>query len=289
MANSITTMIAYAPLLDAVYKENSLTSVLDSNENLLRLVGKEFKVAEQVLDGLASHVRTGGGAYVDGGATLTWRSYTPDYDRNRKFVIDTQDNVETAEIAFGTISGEFIRTKVVPEVDAYRFAKLATLAGTKVGADLSTTAEFLAAVLVAINAMDEEEVPQEGRWLFATPTLINGIMALDTTESREVIAYFGDRIRKVPQTRFYTAITLADGVTAGQEAGGYAKTGGAKDLNFLVVHPSAVISGLKHVAPKYIPASASESYDGDGFAYRIYGLTSVLKIKEKAIYAHSKA
>jgi hypothetical protein len=55
------------------------------------------------------------------------------------------------------------------------------------------------------------------------------------------------------------------------------------------VHPSAVISGLKHVAPKFIPAAASESYDGDSFAYRIYGFKSVMKQKEKGIYSHSKA
>lgn len=66
--------------------------------------------------------------------------------------------------------------------------------------------------------MDEDEVPEEGRILYATPTLLNGVMALDTTKSREVLSAFSVR-KAVPQSRFYTAIDLLDGKTAGEEAG----------------------------------------------------------------------
>ena len=50
--------------------------------------------------------------------------------------------------------------------------------------------EFLQALIEAKNKMDEDEVPEEGRILYATPTLMNGVMALDTTKSREILNSF---------------------------------------------------------------------------------------------------
>ena len=46
------------------------------------------------------------------------------------------DNMETIDTAFGQLAGEFIRTKVVAEIDAYRMAKLASKAGTTAGMKL---------------------------------------------------------------------------------------------------------------------------------------------------------
>lgn len=70
-------------------------------------------------------------------------------------------------------------------------------------------------MLVAKNKMDEDEVPEEGRILYATPTQFNGIMALDTTKSREVLNAFAVK-KSVPQSRFYTAIDLLDGKSSGE-------------------------------------------------------------------------
>ena len=48
------------------------------------------------------------------------------------------DNIESAGIAFGRLSGEFLRTKVVPELDAWRLASYAQISGvTTVKANLS--------------------------------------------------------------------------------------------------------------------------------------------------------
>ncbi len=102
--------------------------------------------------------------------------------------------------------------------------------------------------------MDEDEVPEEGRILYATPTLFNGIMALDTTKSREVINSFTVK-RKVPQARFYTAIDLLDGKTTGEELGHYQKAATAKDINFMIVHKPALLKWDKHTAGDIIPPS----------------------------------
>ncbi len=335
MANSIQTMTDFSVKLDELYKKESLTSVLDSAPELVTMVGKEFKIPQMELDGLATHSRTNGGEYVGGGATLSFVTKTPDYDRNRKFTVDAMDDAETAGIAFGQLSGQFIKQKVTPEIDSVRFAKYAQVAGTKKAGTISTGAEFLAALRAATTVLDNNEVSDEGRILFATPALLNAVMALQTIDSREVLATF-EKIVKVPQSRFYNAVTLLDGKTQGQEAGGYTKApityaltkdtdidenkvyftrsgsegsyvytavaspkvadiatyyeaSGGIELNFLIVQKEANIQTLKHVAPKYIPASVNQDFDGDSYAYRVYGICDFYNNKVKGIYVHKKA
>ena len=84
--------------------------------------------------------------------------------------------------------------------------------------------------------MDDAEVPDTERYLFATPALINAVMALDTTKSREVLSTFA-RVTKVQQGRFYTVIDQKDGTTTGEESGGYVKNATlAKDIKLMIIH-----------------------------------------------------
>ena len=212
------------------------------------------------------------------------------YDRGRKFYVDALDNEETAKLAFSRLSGEFIRTKVVPELDAFRFASYAGKSGISkaVAADLPDGASVLAALRVAITKMDEDEVPTENRHLFITPTLDGMIADLDTTKSREILTRFATKTL-VPQTRFYTAIDLLDGKTGGEEAGGFKKADGAKNINFMVIHPSALIQFQKHTVPKI--KGPEDDLDGDRhmFGYRTVGIADVYANKLAGIYMHNAA
>lgn len=224
MANNIALFKSYVPILDEVYKEASKTAVLDGNPELAQAGANANELIVPMLDmqGLGDYNRSSG--YVDGDVTLTNQTIPVDYDRGRMFTVDTMDNAETAGIAFGRLSGEFIRTKVVPELDAYRLARYAGKAGiSKVaaGATLADGAAVIAALRAGSNKMDEDEVPMEDRHLFITPSLYAMIADLDTTKSREVLGRFAS-VAQVPQTRFYTAITLKTGGT-GQADGGYIK------------------------------------------------------------------
>ena len=220
MENEIEVMVGYEAKLDEVYAKESLTADLDSESDLVTLVGGSFKVPKMSMDGLANHDRSNGGVYVDGGASLSFETKTPDYDRNRKFTIDAMDDKETSGIAFGKLSGEFIRTKVVPEIDAVRFAKYAKVAGTVKAGTIADAKAFLELLRGATTQMDEDEVPEENRYLYAIPSLINSVMALQTIESREVLAKF-KKITKVPSGRFYNDVDLLDGKSEGQEKGGF--------------------------------------------------------------------
>lgn len=288
MANSIALISKYVPLLDEVYKLASKSSVLDGDSALTQAGANtnEIKFPKLTMDGLANYSRNAG--YVSGDVTLTWETAQFNYDRGRAFTVDAMDNEETAGIAFGKLASEFVRTKVAPELDAFRFAQYASETGisTVAGAALSTGANVLAALRAAVNTMDEDEVDTEGRILFITPTLLGLVEDLDTTKSKEVINRFSQVI-PVPQTRFYTKITLNDGTTSGQTAGGYAKDAtDGKNINFLIVQRGAPIQYTKHTVSKVITPEANQTADAWKFPYRAYGLVDVYENKRAGIYLH---
>lgn len=281
MANSIALAKQFVPILDEVYKNASLTAVLDGAADLVKqgANANELIIPKLEMQGLADYSRNSG--YVSGDVTLTNETVQCNFDRGRMFQVDYMDDLETAGVAFGRLAGEFIRTKVVPEQDAFRFAKYASASGVgSASAALSTGAAAVTAIRAGVNAMDEAEVPTDERYLFITPTLYGMIQDLDTTKSREVLARFVQVIT-VPQSRFYKSITqTASG------AGGFTGTGA---LNFMIVHKPAVIQFTKHVAPKIIEPAVNQDADAYKFGYRTVGIADVYENKAAGIYVHSSA
>ena len=289
MANNIQLAKVYTNLLDEVYQQSALTAGLESDASLARqgANANEIVIPKISMDGLADYSRNSG--YVNGDVSLTWETVQFNYERGRMFNVDAMDNEETQNLAFGRLAGEFIRTKVVPELDAFRFAKYAAVegAGTATGA-LATGADVIAALRVATSAMDEAEVPMEDRHLFITPTLYGLVQDMDTTKSKELLARFAS-ITQVPQTRFYSAIELLDGKTGGEEKGGYKKASGAADLNFEIIHKPAVLQFTKHAVPKIISPEQNQDADAWKYAYRNYGLCDSYENKAAGIYVHKKS
>lgn len=296
MPNSIALFKNYVPILDEVYREASRTAVLDGAPELARAGANagELIIPKMTMDGLADYARASG--YVDGDVTLTNETVLCNFDRGRMFTVDAMDDMESAGLAFGRLAGEFIRTKVAPEVDAFRFACYAAAPGisTTTGATLSDGAGVVAALRAAATKMDEDEVPMEGRLLFITPTLLGLVQDMDTTKSREVLARF-ESVTTVPQTRFYTAIEQLSGKpAAGEEgqdetAGGYRKAAAGKDINFLVIHRGAPIQFTKHLAPKVIQPEQNQNADAWKFGYRMVCIADVYENKAAGIYLHAKA
>ncbi len=286
MANAIEKFKKYIDTLDEVYKVASVTSVLDGNNRLVKMGANanEIIIPKMSMDGLADYSRENG--YVGGDVTLTNETVTFNYERGRSFTIDAMDNEETAGVAFGQLSGEFIRTKAAPEIDAFRFAQYAGTEGiAKVAANLSEADATLAALIAAQNAMDEAEVSMESRILFITPTLYNGVMNIDTTKSKAVLDSFS-QIVKVPQSRFYTAINLFDGSTGGEEAGHFVKADEGKNINFMIIEKSAAIQYQKHCVSKVVTPEENQSSDAWKFFYRAYGIADVYENKVCGVYLH---
>lgn len=290
MANNIVLAKNYTDLLDEVYKLASVTADLTGDPSMVRAGtnANEICYPQISVSGLGDYDRISG--YTNGSVDVEWQTTKFNYDRGTKITVDAMDNQETFDIAFGRAGGALIREKVAPEADAFTFATLAGTSGISVAtaATYADASAFLNALIEAKNKMDEDEVPDEGRILYATPTLLNGVMALDTTKSREVLNTFAVK-KKVPQSRFYTSIDLLDGKTSGEEAGHYKKSSTGKDINFMIVHKPAIIKYDKHIAHDLIAPQNNPNSDAYILKYRKYGLVDVYKNKVAGIYLSHKA
>ena len=291
---------SFLPILDEVYKASSKTAILDTANERVRFIGADtVNLYTMSMDGLGDYSRNAG--FVTGSVTGSWEPFKLTQDRGRSFMVDVMDNDETMGMAFGTLAGEFIRTQVTPEIDAYRFAKYAGTSGISAGtpADITVgTTDVAALIQAAETVMGDDEVPEEGRILFISEAgyagLKDNISRFVTNGERGIetaIDYYdGMRIIRVPKARFNTAITLNDGVSAGETEGGYTVPASTSyPINFMIIHPSAVVQIAKHVVPRIFSPQVNQSADAWKFDYRIYHDAFVENNKVAGIYLHRAA
>jgi len=280
MANSIALAEKFVPVIDGIYKKASLTAILDAQTQVSFDGTNTVKVMKVETTGLGDYSRENG--YANGNATLSWEPFTLTEDRSAELSVDRMDDEETLGQAFGMIMSEFMRVNVAPEVDAYRFAKYASTADiSSAAAALTDGAAVVSALRACASAMDEAEVPAEDRVLFITPTLYGLVEDLDTTKSKEVLKRFS-AVVEVPQTRFYTGITL----NSGASAWGYTKAADAENINFLAVSKSAVLQATKMALPKIFTPDENQTKDAWKFQYRLYHDAFAFENKVTGIYLH---
>lgn len=276
MANNIALRKQYSTLLDEVYKLASLTSILDGPNNLVKegANANEILIPKMDMSGLANYDKNTG--YADGTVNLEYETKKCDYDRGRMFVVDSMDNQESAGIAFGQLSGEFLRTKVVPELDSYRLAKYAGFAGGKANAVLADGKAGIAALRVAKTAIKNAEAKTETCILYISVGLKGAIEDLDTTASKKVLEGWAGVV-EVPDSRFNDKVTLTDN--------GYTAAG--NPINFLIVDKNAVIQHQKHTVGKIITPEQNQTADAWKFGYRTVGMAEAKDNKLNAIYVHT--
>jgi hypothetical protein len=290
VGNTIALVDKYLPILDEIYKLGSRTAILDTANERVRWEGaKKAYLFHTNLVGLSNYDRNAG--FVPGDATDGWEDYTITQDRGRSFMIDVMDNDETLGMAFGTLVGEFERTQVIPELDAYRFAKYASGAAVSqvVTETLSAGAATIASIDTATAALDNAEVPYEGRILFVNPNtyklIKSGVTRMVMNGENNVnynVEMFNDmRLITVPSGRFNTAVTI-NAPTTSAAAGGYTASGDA--INYMIVHPSAILQVVKHAVPRIFSPEVNQEADAWKFDYRVYHDAFVEAQKTNGIY-----
>lgn len=296
MANSIGLVTKMLPLIDEIYKLEAKSSILEVPSELVQETqeANTFKIAKMSMIGLGNYSKTTG--YPEGDITLEWETHTFANDRGRRFSVDRMDNIESFGLVAGRMVGQYIREYVIPEVDAYRFAKIATKAGNKAEAATLTPTTAKGALDTAIVTLQEKEVDDSRLIIFMTPTVaqylsdnitrttLNGEGAINNV----IESYNGIQIVRVPQTRFYTGVTLDAG--ASSTAGGYKKTDttGA-DINFIVMDRAASFNVTKSNVAKLFTPDENQSKDAWQFDYRMYHDSFVFDNKVNGIYLHAKA
>lgn len=282
----------YTRILDELVVAEAKTADLTANQNLLgEFVGAgQIQVAKILMDGLGDYGRDTG--FVGGDITLDWEIMTLNYDRGRSFSVDIMDDEERLRIVTLNLMAQFVRTKVIPEVDAIRFSKLAASAGTTVSATIATPSDAADAILAAEEVMENAGIPLSECFLYVTPHIKsllrsaqNYRMMPGDTPNTLFERYDDMRLIPVPQTRFYSAIDLYDGSSVGETDGGYVKDAGGVDINFLVVHPEACAAITKHQTLRYFAPEVNQAKDAHLWQYRLFHDLLVYENKADLIYA----
>lgn len=293
MANTIEYAKKFTNIIDELYKKESVTNGMDSAVDPNFSGVNEVKVLKVSTTGLGDYSRTTG--YPKGDVTASWETMKLTEERGKEISIDRMDNEETLGLTFGQVTGQFMRQHVVPELDAYRFAKYASTDGIlkATPGDLDKS-NILEAIDEAARAMDENEVPEEGRRLYVSSDLkpvlnqaVSRQWGSDTGINNVLSSYNGMPIIFVPKTRFYTALTLNSG--AG-DSWGYAKAAtSGKDINFMMIYPQSILQVVKFSLPKIFTPDQNQQMDAWKFQFREYHDAFVYENKKAGVYLNAKA
>lgn len=291
MPNAIALASKMTPLVDLIYKAQSASADLDTPSMVSEFSGvDEIKVLKVSTTGLGTYSKVNG--YPKGDVTASWETLTLAQSRGKQLSVDRIDNEETLGKTFGTVTGNFMRDWVIPELDAYRFAKYASASGISVVGTpaLLDKTTILAAIDEAVRQLDADEVPAAGRRLFINSNLkpalnasLTRMFGSDGVVNTVLAGYNDMPIKFVPASRFYTQVTLNDGSTTW----GYAKTASTgRDINFMIVFPEAVVQVPKFIIPKVFDPDTNQDKDEWKYQFRLYHDAFVYDNKAKGIYVH---
>lgn len=292
-SNSIALATKFLPLVDQVYKQESKSAILDTANQFVRFDGANaVKLYNLSVLGMGNYSRNAG--FVNSDVTGTWETLTLSADRGRSYMLDVLDNDETLGLSLGNLLNVIEREHIIPEVDAFRFAAYATgaNAANKATESLSTGSGVVTSIDSATIALDNAEVPYEGRILFVSPKVYNllkgGITRFvenrDPDVNNAIEMYNDMRVIRVPQTRFYTAITLAT-PSDNDDAGDFTPNGNG--INYMIVHPTAVAQVMKHYVARVFSPQQNQQADAWLVQPRFAHGAWVLAHKNKGIYVSS--
>ncbi len=276
--NTIATAAMFQKELDKQAIELLTSSFMDENAgNVIYQGGKEIKIPKMSLTGLKNYDRSTG--YPQGSVTLEYQTVEMTMDRGMKFSLDSMDIDESNfVVSAGEVLGEFQRTKVVPEIDAYRYSKIAKLAdGNKIEADHDEKKIYKA--ICDDIAFVQDKVGESTPLLICINGLMRGKLNASSEFSKSInIADFkvgevNTRVRlindvpiiSVPSDRMYTGYTFKDDST-----GGFEKKADAKLINWIVMPRQAAVAVCKQDKGKIIIPDENQSADAWLIAYRKY-------------------
>lgn len=254
MANMIEAAKVMNTELDKQMTPLLCTGWMDANAGLVKYDGgAEVKIPSISMSGLGNYDKDTG--YPQGSVTLQYQTLTMAMDRANSFNLDAREVNESNFVATaGNVMGEFQRSMVVPEVDAYRISRINTLAGSRFREYTPAKASIFGAIQDDI-AYVQNIVGEKEPLIIMMGTLVSGLLNqadelkrnLDSTmfESggvkTKVRAINESPILNVPGARIKSAYTFYDG---GAQFG-FAPTAGAVDINWIIIHSRAPIAVAK--------------------------------------------
>jgi len=286
MSNTIAYASIFQEELDKQMLVGATSGWMEPNSSLVKYSGgNEVKIPNIMMDGLGDYNRSDG--FVKGSVNTTWQTHELTQDRGRTFSIDSMDVDESNFVATaGAVMGEFQRTKVIPEVDAYRYSKIAALAiaGDKASGGYTVAEATILNKLLADIANLQDTIGEGDPLILTLPFTVAALLDANTTIQKrmdviefeqggiktKVKSLDGHPIIRVPSARLKTAYEFLDGETAGQEAGGFKVAAGAKDINWIISTRNAPIAISKTDKPRIFDPNTNQQADAWKIDYRKY-------------------
>lgn len=286
MANTIAYATIFQQELDKQMLVGATSGWMEPNASLVKYTGgNEVKIPNMLMDGLGDYDRNGG--FVKGSVTTSWQTHELTQDRGRTFSIDAMDVDESNfVVTAGAVMGEFQRTKVIPEIDAYRYSKIAALAiaGSKASGGYTAAEATILNKLLADIAAVQDQIGEGDPLVLTLPFTVAAILDGNTTIQKrmdviefeqggvktKVKSLDGHPIIRVPSARLKTAYEFLDGETLGQEAGGFKAAAGAKDINWIISTRNAPIAISKTDTPRIFDPMQNQQAHAWKIDYRKY-------------------
>ena len=291
--NSIENATRYSTELDKMFSQKSATGFFADNALATKFVGAKTVIIPDVdFQGLADYDRDTG--FSTGAITVSNASYTMSMDRARSLQIDREDLSETgvANLA-GKILGEYVRTKVVPECDAYVLSKLAGVALSRsnvIDGDVAAPFETLIGLINQVQSAvgyDEELVAFVDSYMFAALQNSSEISKMITVSdfkqgdiNLKVKSINGVALIPVVSERMKTAYTFQNNA-----AGGFVPADNAREIYMLVCPKKGAHLVKKTENMRIFTPEQNIDADAYKFDYRIYYDVFVAKSGLDSIWA----
>lgn len=304
MPNTIQYASIFQQELDKQMIIGATTGWMEVNSDLVKYNGgNEVKIPSILMDGLGDYDRSEG--FAKGSVNMSWETHNLTQDRGRTFSIDAMDVDESNfVVTAGVVMGQFQRTKVIPEIDAYRYSKIAALAIEKERASggYEPTEATILKTLQTDIANVQDKIGEGEPLVITLPFTVAAILdnnekiqkRLDVVDfeqggvSTKVRALDGIPIIRVPSVRLKTAYEFYDGKTEGQTAGGFKATSSAKSINWIISSRNAPLAISKTDTPRIFDPMTNQTAHAWKIDYRKYHDIWIPKNKLAGVFANVK-
>jgi hypothetical protein len=279
----------YLDTIMELFKKGSLTARLDSESRMLDFSdARMVKVLTVDVTGLGNYGKDSG--YPQGSIKTQWIPFELNVDRGAKFLLDRVDNDEVLGLSIGRAAQHFTDFSMIPELDAYRFNRYYSGAGTVAEFNFNSQT-ILDGFDMAATHMNGLDVPGN-RILYVNQDLelivrsaLKRVWANDSVINTQINTYNGMTIVYVPNKRMQTLIELNSGEN---DKWGYSIVDGSQSINFLLMYPQSVIQATRTANPKFVSADDNINVDSHTFAFRIFHDAYVIDRLKDGVYASVK-
>lgn len=280
-------------------KELASVDLFNSNPQVKFINAQTIKLPNITVSGYKDHNRQTIG-FNSGTISNDWEPKKLEHDRDIEFAIDPMDVDETnLVVSIANVQNTLEAEQGIPEKDCYVFSKLYTEAGKYAanGATIDTTTLTAENILQkfdgAMEKMDEAGVPSEGRILYVTPAVnklfkqakdiqrVLGVNGSNGDVKRSIYSLDDVKIKQVQSARMKSQYNFTNGCVATDEA---------KQMNFILIHPSCEVAREKYSYIKvFTPGHDSRTADNYLLQSRFYMDAFLIKNKAAGIFINATA